>query len=92
VRPLRGRGPDTRGGGEGSDKRPEVKSFEYWWYCIATPENNVGEGAMWQVAWGVELIYECEIAMTTQLDRLAREYVTARHDSRDNHHHQFFFF
>lgn len=23
------------GGGEGSDKRPDVKSFEYWWYCIS---------------------------------------------------------
>lgn len=34
VRPLLIRGPGTLGGGEGSDKRPEVKSLEYWWYCI----------------------------------------------------------
>ena len=72
VRPFRGRGPGSSGGGEGSDKRPEVKSFEYWWYCIAKPGNNIGEGATQQVAWEVEFIYECEISMTTQLDRPAQ--------------------
>jgi hypothetical protein len=45
---LRRRGmADVVGGGEDSDKRPEVKSREYWWNGISEDEGMVGvEGNM----------------------------------------------
>ena len=42
--PSRPGGTDASGGTEGSDKRPEVKSREYWWNGM-----SVSEGV-----WGVE--------------------------------------
>lgn len=35
---------DALGGAEGSDKRPEVKSREYWWNGMSTSEESVGSG------------------------------------------------
>ena len=37
-------GTDASGGGEGSDKRPEVKSREYWWNGMSVSEENTGSG------------------------------------------------
>ena len=60
MRPLRRRGPGTRGGGEGSDKRPEVKSLEYWWYCISA----FGGGGRGRETWD-RFIYGCEIGVSS---------------------------
>lgn len=64
VRPLRGRGRGTLGAGEGSDKRPDVKSLEYWWYCISTVVSGGGVCAR-RGTWGVKFIYKCEMASTS---------------------------
>lgn len=37
-------GSEILGGDEGSDKRPEVKSREYWWNGMSATEENAGVG------------------------------------------------